>query len=165
MGITSSLFSACPTIRKAKGRLIAETGLGLRIATLGCFYRKVVVDRKREEVIISRRYFWFFKKNRHIRFGAIAAIRYGYTDISGEAGWTWAHQSEDIFSVGLRLHSGNERHLFNFAGRGEFQNDGPLPDWCYWEEFTFNYSGTQEHDSLAYVELISKMIGAPIERG
>jgi hypothetical protein len=164
MGFNSSMFSACPSVRKANGKLIAETGTGLRISTLGCFFRKVVVDRKREEVIISRRYFWFFKKSRHIRFGAIKAITYGYLDFSGGAGWTWAHQSEDIFSVGLRLHSGNERHLFNFVGRGEFTNDGPLPDWWYWEDFTFNYSGTQEQDSLAYVEILSKMIGAPIER-
>jgi hypothetical protein len=164
VGFNSSMFSVCPSVRKVNDKLIAETGLGLRISTLGCFYRKVVVDRKKEEVIISRRYLWLFKRSRHIRFAAIVAIEYGYQDISWGAWWSWAHKSEDIFTVKLRLHSGNERHLFQFAGEGEFQNDGPLPDWMYWEDYAFNCSGTQERESLVYVELLSKMIGVPIER-
>ncbi|HWY88736.1 MAG TPA: hypothetical protein VNX28_18640, partial [Gemmataceae bacterium] len=59
-----------------------------------------------------------------------------------------------VFSVGLRLYGGGERHLFYFFGDGTFTNTGPWPDWIYWEDFAFDMSGTQERESKAFVEVV-----------
>jgi hypothetical protein len=56
-------------------------------------------------------------------------------------------------------------HLFSFFGDGTFTKDSPLPDWCYWDDFLFDVSGTQEQESRAFAEVLSKMVKAPIEPG
>jgi len=157
-------LSTCPRVRKCNGRLIAVTAWRLRIMTLGCMYRKVIVDPKKEEVVIARRYFWAFARRRRIKFAGIAAITYGYQDLAANS-WSWAHDSVDLFSVGLRLHSGDERHLFHFYGDGTFENDGPWPDWLYWDDYLFDTSGTQQRESKAFVDLLSKMIRVPVIPG
>ncbi len=165
MAVELPFLSVCPRVRKSHGKLVAESAWGVRIASLGSYYRKVVVDPKKEELSIHRRYLWAIRKRRRVRFGAIQAVTYGYQDWSTDASWSWAHDSTDLFSVGLRLHGGGDQHLFYFYGDGTFQNDGPLPDWVYWDDYLFDTSGTQERESRAYVELLSKMIGVPVEPG
>jgi hypothetical protein len=156
------LFSVCPRVRKCGGKLVAVTAWRLRILTLGCLYRKVTVDPKRGELVIYRRYFWLFARRRRVRFGAVEAVTYGYQDWAVGASWSWAHDSVDLFSVGLRLHGGDELRLFYFYGDGTFRNDGPLPDWLYWDDYLFDVSGTQERESRAFVELLSRMIGTSV---
>jgi hypothetical protein len=159
---SSRLFSICPRVIKRDRRLVASTGWQLRVLTLGWLYRQVLVDPEEQEVRIFRRYFWAFPRRRRIRFGAVEAVTYGYEDCASGASWTWAHDSIDLFSVGLRLYDGEELQLFYFYGDGTFSNDGPFPDWLYWDEFLIDRSGTQERESRAFVELLSKMMGVSI---
>lgn len=165
MALSFRLFSVCPRVKKIDAKLVASTAWRLRILTLGSMYRKVTVDRDAEEVIIESRYLWLFPRRRRIRFQAIEAISYGYRDWSPGAYLAWAHDSADLFSVSLKLFSGDERHLFYFYGDGTFSNDGPLPDWLYWEDYLFDMSGTQERESKVFVELLGKMIKVPIVPG
>ena len=165
MAVELPFLSVCPRVRKSHGKLIAESAWWTRITTLGCYYRKVVVDPKKEELSIHRRYFFAMRKRRRIRFGAVQAITYDYQDWSGGSYWSWAHKTSDVFRVGLRLHGGDDLTLFWFSGEGAFQNNGPWPDWMYWDDYLFDTSGTQERESKAYVELLSKMIGVPVEPG
>jgi hypothetical protein len=162
VALSLRLFSVCPRVRKSKGKLVAATAWRLRILTLGGLYRKLVVDPKREELTLYRRYFWLFSRRRRVQFQRIAAVTYGYQDWAAGASWSWAHRSVDLFSVGLRLHGGEEWHLFYFYGDGTFRNDGPWPDWLYWDDYLFDMSGTQEKESRAFVELLSKMIGVTV---
>jgi hypothetical protein len=165
VAISFRLLSFCPRVKKDKGRLVARTAWRLRLLTLGWFYRKVMVDPKKEEITVYRRYFWGFPRRRRVLFQAIEAVTYGYRDWAVGASWTWAHDSVDLFSVGLKLHGGDEVHLFSFFGDGTFTNDGPWPDWLYWEDYLFDMCGTQERESKAFVELLSKMIGVSIVPG
>jgi hypothetical protein len=162
VALSSRFLSVCPRISKSKGKLVATTALLLRILTLGCLYRKVVVDPKRRRLTLSRRYFWLFFRRRRIRFEWIEAVTYGYQDWALGSSATWAHDSTDVFSVGLRLHGGNELRLFSFFGDGTFSNNGPLPDWLYWGNYLFDTSGTQEKESRLFVELLSRMIGVSV---
>jgi hypothetical protein len=162
VALSLRLFSVCPRVSKCKGKLVAATAWRLRILTLGWLYRKVVVDPKREELTLYRRYFWVFPRRRRVRFGRIEAVTYGYQDWAVGAFLSWAHDSVDLFSVGLRLHSGDELHLFCFYGDGTFSNHGPWPDWLYWDDYLFDMSGTQERESRAFVELLCKMIGVSV---
>jgi hypothetical protein len=162
MTLFSRLFSICPRVNKRGNRLVASTAWRLRLLTLGGLERKVLVDPKKQEVMIQRRYFWVFPRRRRIRFRAVEAVTYGYQDWALGASLAWAHDSVDLFSTGLRLHGGEELHLFYFYGDGTFSNDGPLPDWLYWEDYLFDVSGTQERESRAFVELLSKMMGVSV---
>ena len=163
MAFVSSLLSICPRVRKSKGRLIAATSWRVRILSLGLVFHKVTVDPKARELSILRRRLWFFPRRRHIRFTNVVAITYGYQDWAINSAWSWAWDTVDVYSVGLRLHGGEELRLFYFFGDGTFINEGPFPDWYYWEEYLCDLSGTQTKESRGYVELLSKMIGVPIE--
>jgi hypothetical protein len=143
--------------------LSASTAWRLRLLTLGFLYRRVVVDPKKEAVFLRRRYAWLFARCRRIPFGAIKAVTYGYHDMAAVAPWTLTHDGSDLFRVGLRLHNGRAVHLFFFYGDGTFTNDGPLPDWFYWPNYLFDFSGTQQRESRAFVDLLSHLIGVPIE--
>jgi hypothetical protein len=162
VAITSRLLSICPHVSKERGRLVARTSRRLLIPTLGLVYRQVTVDPEKEEISVYGRYFWLLPRRRRIRFRAIEAVTYGYQDWAADASWTWAHDSVDLFSVGLRLHGGDEVHLFYFYGDGTFTNDGPWPDWLYWDKYLLDMSGAQERESKAFVELLSKMIGVSV---
>src|SRR5262245_61741907 len=120
----------------------------------------MIVDPKQKAVIIRRRFAWFFQRGRRISFRSIEAVTYGYRDMASPG--LWANNSVDLFSVGLRLRGGKEIHLFHFYGDGTFTNDGPWPDWLYWQQYVLDFSGTQERESRAFVELLSKMIGVPV---
>ena len=163
MPIHSRLFSICPEVRKRKGKLVASTSLGLRILTLGALYREVVIDPHHQMIRLKRRTFWFFRRAERIPFALVSAVTYGYMGTGGEGDW-WrgARKTQDVFSVGLRLAGLEEIHLFWFVGEGPFTNDGPFPDWLYWQEHLFDLRGTQESESRAYAETLSRLIGAPI---
>lgn len=162
MAISSRLFSICPRISSHDGKLIAMTAWRLRFLMLGSFYRRVVVDPKQKELTIDRQYCWVFPRHYRVLFSDIEAVTYGYQDWAIGASLSWAHDSFDVFTVGLKMHDGEEWHLFSFFGGGTFGNEGPLPDWMYWEDYLLDTSGTQESESHAFVELLSKMIGVSV---
>lgn len=156
------LFAICPRIRKASGCVVATTAWRVRLLLLGTIYRRVVVDPSKQTIAIRSRYLWFICRKRTIRFSDIRAITYGYQDMAPDAALAYTHNSYDWFSVGLRLNDLADFHLFSFIGDGPFNNNGPLPDWVYWQEFRFNIVGSQEKESRVFVDLLSRMIDAPV---
>jgi hypothetical protein len=147
---------------KSEGQLIATSAWRLRFLTLGTVYRQVVVDPAQKVISLHRRYLWLFARTRSIPFRSIKAVTYGYQDWAMGSFELTAHKSMDLFSVGLRLQDLHEVHLFYFLGDGTFSNDGPWPDWLYWEQYLTDISGTQEKESRGFAELLGKMIGVPI---
>ena len=158
MPLQTRLFARGPRISKENGTLVASTGWGTRLLTLGLFVRHVTVDPARKRIDIRSRYLWFMTRRRTIRFSEVKAVTYGYEDASIHAPWQWTHDAWDRFRVGLRLHDLEEIDLFTFSGLGGFVNDSPFPDWCYWEEFAFDAQGTQENESRTFVDLLSGML-------
>src|SRR4051812_16757727 len=71
-------MSSGPTFWTDDGRLYARTSLFWQVLTLGLWCRWVTVDPHAGEVVISRRYFWSFLRERHIPFKAISHIEYRY---------------------------------------------------------------------------------------
>ena len=162
MALLSDWLSICPRVRKSKGRLIATTAWRVRILSLGLSFCKVTFDPKTQEITIRRRRFWLFNRRRRIKFSAVQAVTYGYQDWAIDSAWSWAWDTVDVYSVGLRLRGGEEMRLFYFYGDGTFVNEGPLPDWFYWPEYVFDLSGTQTRESRAFVEILNKMIGVAV---
>ncbi|GBD36048.1 hypothetical protein HRbin36_01166 [bacterium HR36] len=161
------LLSLCPRIRRQRERLIAETAWRLRLVTLGCNYRRVVVDPKQKVVILHRRCLWFFPRTQHIPFRAIQAVTYGYQDWSISQYFWWAHDAFDVFRVGLLLQNGREIPLFHFFGEGVWTiTAAPWPEswnwWIYWKEYLTDCAGTQERESYYFATVLSKMLAVPI---
>jgi hypothetical protein len=164
------LLSVCPRLYSDQGKLIAETAWRVRLATLGCLYRRVIVDPKQRVLIIRRRYFWLFRRNTRIAFAAVRAVTYGYQDWSPWQYLSYAHETFDVFSVGLELQSGRQVHLFHFFGEGTWtmnvQPPLPLPEWFwYWHQRLVDLtdlSGTQQRESQLFATTLSKMIGVPL---
>ena len=163
MPLSSGLLSFGPRIRKDDGKLVATTGWRFGLLTLGTVLRRVEVDAATKTVQIHSRYLWLFTHTRNIRFRDVQAVTYGYSDWSPNSFLSFAHDAVDVFAAGLRLHNEREIGLFTFLGDGEFTNDGPFPDWCYWSEFAFDMMGTQAKESRVFVNLLSKMLGVTVQ--
>jgi hypothetical protein len=154
----------CPRISKRGGKLVACTAWRLRILALGLLYRRVVVDPEAKQLEIYRRYLWLFSRRRQLPFEKIEAVTYAYQDWAGGASYS-AHDSLDLYEVGLWLDGGDGVHLFYFFGEGIFTNNGPFPDWWYWNNSLFKPTGTQDTESLVFVNLLSKLIGVSVVPG
>jgi hypothetical protein len=141
---------------------MASTSWLVRIFGLGLLLRKVRVDRQARMITIEDRTAWFFRRTRVFSFAQIAAVTYGYEDVSPFAAFSTTHDGIDRFVVGLRVIGTGEVRLFYFLGEGVFTNDGPLPDWWYWKEYATDFSGTQEGESKLFVQLLSQLIGVTI---
>lgn len=156
------LFAICPRIKKHSGRIIATTAWRVRLLFLGTIYRKVVIDAANKTISIFSCYLWLIRLRRAIPFSKVRAVTYGYEDMSPDSLLSYAHDSYDWFTVGLRFNDDSEMHLFNFIGEGTFSNNGPFPDWMYWEEFVFDITGSQEKESRVFVDVLSKIIGVKV---
>ena len=155
------LFSICPRVRKRGGCIVAVTAWRIRLLFLGALYRKTIIDPRNRVISIRSRYLWLISRERQVPFSDIQAVTYGYEDMSTDL-LSYAHDTFDWFSVGLRLRDDSEVRLFNFIGDGTFQNDGPWPDWMYWDEFIFDSSGSQERESRAFVDVLSTIVGVQV---
>lgn len=154
------LLALCPRIRKQGDCILVTTAWRTSLLSLCTIYRKVLIDPQSRKLAITSRYLWLISRFREIPFSAIQDITYGYEDMSMDL--TYANDSFDWFTVGLRLTDDTELHLFNFIGDGTFSNNGPFPDWSYWEEFALDLSGSQEKESRVFVDLLAKMVGVKV---
>lgn len=155
-------FSICPRIKAEEDRLTASTSWFACLLTLGLLWRQVVVDRPSRTVTIDQRTAWLFHQKRHFSFAGIASVTYGYEDANPFAFLFHTHDAIDRYVVGLRVFGKDEVRLFSFIGEGVFTNNGPLPDWWYWDEYVLDFSGTQGRESKLFVQLLSKLIGVTI---
>ena len=156
------LLAICPRIRKEGGCVVATTARRTRFLSLGTIYRQVIIDPANKMITIRSIYLWIIRLRRIVRFSDVHAITYGYTDMSPDSGLSFAHDSYDCFEVGLRFKDDSEIRLFSFIGEGTFSNKGPFPNWLYWSEYALDLAGSQEKESRAFVDLLSKMIGVTV---
>lgn len=157
MAFESSLLSLRPRITADENRLIAATSWPFRIVTLGLSVRHVIVDRHSKAVIVEHRRAWFWHHRVSFQFREIESITYGYDDVSPTSAVQMAYDSLDRFAVGLRPYGKDEVLLFYFVGDGTFTNEGPLPDWWYWEEYLTDWSGAQQRESQLFVQLLLRL--------
>jgi len=141
---------------------MASTSWLVRILSLGFWWRQVVVDRQARTVSIEQRTAWFFRRQEVFSFAQVAAVTYGYEDVNPFAGFSVTHDAVDRYVVGIQIIGSDEVGLFYFLGDGVFTNDGPLPDWWYWDDYYTDFTGTQASESRLFVQLLSQMIGVTI---
>ncbi len=158
------LFAFSPDVYSDKGLLVARTGWKANVFSIGFAGRSVTLDRNREMIRLRKRWFWFVVTTRYISFASVKEVLYGYTDVDPFQSFSWAHLQDDLFSVGVKLRTGEEIRLFRFYGQGDFSNDGPFPDWFFWDEILESKltKGSQEGHALIYAEVVSVLVGVPI---
>ena len=141
------------------------TGWKVWLLSLGLVNRRVVVDPEDRVIRVFDHVLWVFPRTRRYRFDQIRAISYGYSDVVAFGGFNLVRDSYDLFTVGLKLHDESDpyRHLFRFWGDGTFVNDGPTPNWWYWQEYLWDAEGTQESESRHFVDLLFRMTKTTIE--
>jgi hypothetical protein len=140
-----------------------------RILTLGLLFRQVTVDPVEQQVSIRRRFLWFFQSTRQIPFKAVKGTVYGYRDCSPGlwlSSWSSSeHDSLDLYSTALLLDGEEEVHLFYFLGDGTISNNTPWSDLFSSWYLEYDASGTQDQESLAFVNIVSKLLGAKVIPG
>jgi hypothetical protein len=161
----SRIFVFQPKILRHNGQLIARSGWRSQLFTLGFAGRQIVVDRQRHLIRIRTRSFWFARKTRFIPFNAVDEVTYDHHDIdpAGET-LSWSHQQDDLFTVGLKLKSGEYVTLFKYYGAGDFSNNSDFPDWFFWEDKLEARLTMQncEGESRAYAYSIAAVIGVEV---
>lgn len=159
--VLGRLVSSPPSIRLEGDRLVVRSSVTSQIFCLGAASKSLVVDPSRRRLAVTYRSFWFYRRTKHVEFDWVREVTLDYNDL-GFGGW--ARRSEDLFTTGLTLQNGEWVELFKFYGEGDFQNDGPFPDWWYAEEHLMTHvvKGDQEGSSLRFADMLSALIGAPI---
>ncbi len=145
-------------------KLVARSCLRSQVFSLGFAGRKVIIDPNRKLVILRTRKLWLLRKSRFIPFDAIQEIIYTYNDIDPVGSWSWSHQTNDLFIVGLKLEKGERVLLFRFYGTGDFSNNSDFPDWMFLGDMIEAKltMQNQEGESRAYADSLSGIIGVPV---
>lgn len=161
------LFWISPKVRRKGPVLLATSSWRTHLFTLGAYSRAVMVDTNQRAVRVRSRRFWFAIKWRRFPFDAIRSVVYGYVDMAPGTVTSAlsAYQSDDVYTVALKLADGSEFALFRFYGPGDFVNESFLPDWCYWEDKleAAITRGPQDSESLVYASTVSQLIGVPLD--
>ena len=151
------LLAVCPRISKEDATIISTTALRVRLLLLWSYYRQVRIDPVGRTISISVCYLWFCRSQRQIPFHDVEAVTYGYEDIAYHSAYEPVHETNDCFTVGLRLKDDTEVVLHDFAGDGTLVNHTFLPNW-FFRPFGFDLEGSQENESRDYVEIVSCLV-------
>jgi len=162
----SKLLSVSPKLRITRDRIEATTSWFWQVLNLGTFRRQVVIDSRTKTIRITGRFFWFFKGTRTVGFAEVKGVTYGFKEDMAAASYvTGESEGTENYEVGLRLHSLEQVPLFNFAGEGEYvQHTSDI-----WDiprgmiETALDTSGTQQEDSLDFVDLLCARMGVQLE--
>jgi hypothetical protein len=160
----SSFLSLSPEVRVDElDRLVARSALLVQLLTLFSFARTVTVDRKRRVVELETRFLWLARTRRAIRFDEISHLSYGYGSLATSFGFLGVHDRMERFSVGLVLHDDTTVHVFDFSGEGHGDPTGVLGVLLDGDSL-LDFAGTQEAQSLSFVELLMKVTGKGLSK-
>lgn len=153
MAISWSLLSFGPRVRIEDGRLVASTGWSFLIPTLGLWRKRLVVDAHARQLDFTVSFLWLFWLRYRIPFNDVKEVIYRYEN------WAWfgsitAQDAYDCFIVGVMTNNRDEYLFFRWMGEGEFANNSIWPDWMYWDQYVFDFKGTQDKESQRFFELL-----------
>ncbi len=151
-----SFLSMGPRVTREGERLVANTSLPFRIATLFSWNKRLEACPREGKVVLKRTMLWTFTRTTEIPFQDIREINYKYSNLMPLSSVS-ATDAIDCYTILLELHDRHEIKLFSWIGQGEFENNSLYPDWVYWDEYIVDFTGTQANASLAFFELLRGM--------
>lgn len=161
------LLSLSPRVVSGENYLVARTHRLVTWLTLGLCGRTVLIDRIKRHVTIRSRRLWLFPRVKVVRFSAIEAVLYDYSDWNPLTSMGFTGDTLDMFSVKLQLYTGDQVHLLHFCGEGTLEIGPATPEWAHWTfwlQRRLDFSGAQEEDSRSFVTRVSKLIGVEVRR-
>ncbi|MBI1292451.1 hypothetical protein GC173_14625 [bacterium] len=152
-------LSISPKVWREGPILHARTNMFVILCRLGLRWTSFRADTQRRVFEVTRHNLWFFPSTRTISFDHVREILYRYEDPFSFMQWIdHARDSVDCYTIGLRLYDESELQLFSWTGEGAFANESLYHDLFYWQEFLFDFEGTQKKESLGFYELLTAMI-------
>lgn len=154
-----------PKVTVERDVIRANTTWLVRTLSLFSYGRWVAIDSRTRSIRIRRQYLWFVLLSETVPFTAIASVNYDYFEFGSSAAYVSGERAgSEIFDVCVRLHDGSQKFLVRFSGNGEYVADHSfahefVEDWI--REQT-DVTGTQQEDSLRFVELLCGRIGVPM---
>jgi hypothetical protein len=152
------LLQCCPAVSRSGNVLVARSGWKSQFLCLGSTGRKVTVDTDQKFLRIRYRVFWFLTISKLYTFERILNVVYDYKPIWLISGW---YQERGIYTVEIRLTSGERITLFRFFDSGSFSNEGFLPDFIYWQDY-MDSALTQSDQGMQadmFAHLLSGILG------
>ncbi|MHB8635747.1 MAG: hypothetical protein ACYC96_04665 [Fimbriimonadaceae bacterium] len=154
-----------PSISRTGNMLVARSGWKTQLLCLGFAGRKVTVDPDRKILRITQRLLWFVNFGHVYTFERILYVLSGYSDwsLSGIS-LSGAYRDRGIYTVELRLTTGERVVLFRFFSEGDFVNDGIFPDVFYWSDYldAAITKGDQGTQAERYARLVAGLLGVAI---
>jgi len=163
--LVQRLIQFRPRISKPGTVLVATSGFRAHLFCLGFAGRRVTIDPVRKLVTIALRRFWFFTKIQVFPFDRVLYVLSGYRDWSlSNLSITGAYRDRGVFTVELRLTTGERIMLFRFYSEGDFVNDGFMPDFMYWDDYldASLTQGNQGQESELHAKRVAGLIGVRI---
>jgi len=154
-----------PNISKQGTVLVATSGWRAHLLSLGFAGRRVTIDPSRKLIRIGIRRFWLFTTSKVFTFDRILYVLSGYRDWSlSNLSVFGAYRDRGVFTVELRLTTGERIMLFRFYHEGDFINDGFMPDFMYWDDYldATLTKGNQGQESEVFAKLVAGLVGVPI---
>jgi hypothetical protein len=154
-----------PRISRNGNVLVARTGWKSQLLCLGFAGRKVTVDPDRKFIRVTQRLLWFFNFGHVYTFERILYVLSGYRDWSfSNLSLSGAYRDRGVYTVELRLTTGERIVLFRFFSEGDFVNDGFFPDMFYWSDYVDAVitKGNQGTHAEAYAQLVAGLVRVAI---
>ena len=146
--------------------LLARSDWKSQLVCLGFAGRSVTVDPARRLVRIRIRRFWFVTTSTVIVFDRVLYVLSGYRDWSfSNLSVFGAYRDRGVYTVELRLKTGERVLLFRFYSEGDFINEGFVPDFLYWDDYV-DAAVTkidQSSEAEAFARLVAGLVGVPIK--
>ena len=164
MPFNFSFLSTRPVVKVTADIVTSKSPWLTHVLTLGSYARHVIIDSQTKTVRIRVRYLWGFWKHHTIAFNQVAYVTYEMLDHSIGSSFTGERGGPEQFEVGLGLKTGERVDLCKFVGEGEFVSDHAfIWEWVDHKikELT-DVTGTQQEESMNFVDLVCYRIGVPL---
>jgi len=161
MEVTLNFLALKPRTFFEGGRLIIDSPLVVRLASLGTYRRTIVVDPATSSFLFTTRRFAKTSK-RSVAFSEISRLDYSFdeTGINTGSAWWGSQDSTEWFTLGIVLKKDREEiTVGRFIGEGSVDHGwvGILAG-----DDAVDFRGDQQERSLGLVKLLQAMTGLPL---
>lgn len=164
--INLSFLSNRPSVKISAGKLVVRTGFPQELITAFLDVKRLTVIPRKRQVFYTRRLFYFKRINMSASFDEISRIDYGFSSTGTDWGWSnsiMGRQDQlESFGISLIMKDGRRFPVCAFQGEGAVCTGwiGVLAG----DDSIVDFSGTQEVDSRAFANMLSRILGVPLGR-
>jgi hypothetical protein len=157
------LLTLRPSVKTTASSIIIQPAPLIRLLTLFTFNHRVEIFPSKKYLSIGTRRL-FFSDTKHLSFSNLWYIDYGYDSTGtswGRSGRGYGRQDEiETFTLSVVTRNEETYKICSFKGEGAVATGWGGVFWG--GDSMVDYMGTQEEESLDFVNSISKLLDIPI---